>query len=160
MSGTEIAMAVAIVIVAVLIVVLLVAGRSRRSAAEKYRDQLAGGEAKPTDRRARNAEGIVDKMQEVHTRVSRLVAEGRVDEARQLARALSGITRRDPEEWLRKVTEDLRANPDAPAHDFSQVRELAQRGRTIDAIREYRRLTGANLQEAKRVVAAYVIAGG
>lgn len=156
MSGGEIALFVVVAVVAVLIAVGLFAGRTRRSGADEYHRRLNATDGR--SREARIADDVVDSMQQIHARIRGMVAEGRTNEALQLARALYKTTERDPARWVADVAEDLRAAPGKPVPNFAPVRRLVEQNRTIEAIAEYRRLTGAGLGEAKKIVDALAIA--
>lgn len=150
MTGGQIALLVVVSVVVLVVAVAVIAGRGRVPKTAE-------------DRRSRaltSTEELVESMHKIHLRIHGMVAEGRLDEARAFARALYKLTRRDPEQWVRHVAERVRADPSAPGPDFTAVRTSLRFGSPAQAIEEYRRVTGAEVYEAERVVAAMTVADG
>ena len=152
MSGGQIVLLVIVAIVALMVAVGLVAGRRRAPGSPGSAGVDAAGRA------AESTEELIASMQKMHFRMHELVAAGRLDEARRVARGLRSLTRRDPDHWVADVAARVNAGQDSMAPDFTRVRTRLVFGGTIEAVEEYRRVTGANHHEAERVVAAMTAA--
>ena len=148
MSGGQITLLIVVAAVVLLVTIVVIAGRRRGP-------ESSVGTA---SRAAESTEDLIASMQQMHLRMHQLVVEGRLGEARQFARSLRNLTRRDPDHWVGDVVERVRTDQDAPSPDFTSIRERLAFGSTTGAVEEYRRITGANQHEAERVVAAMTAA--
>ena len=109
---------------------------------------MAGGEIGKKKRAAPNLDAAAG--------VRDLLNEGRRDEAVDLYARFAGVDSYTARDAVDEIERELRLEDDSgfsPA-DESELRDLLQQGKKIEAIQRYRELTGAGLKEAKDAVEA------
>ena len=97
-------------------------------------------------------------MREVPTSILDLIAAGRKIEAIKEVRALTGWGLREAKDAVEKIErgESVAISQPAAAVDpddlAARIYDLVEDGQTIQAIKEVREATGANLRDAKQIV--------
>lgn len=81
-----------------------------------------------------------------------LILEGRIEDAVDVYAAFMGVDEFTARDAIQGMERDINAETNLSDGNFDSVRELLTNGKKIQAIKEYRLLTGTGLADAKRAV--------
>lgn len=86
-----------------------------------------------------------------------LLEEGRRDEAIDLYAKFAGVDQYTAKDAVEQIEREMRLGDDAAgltAADHTELRDLLERGKKIEAVKRYREMTGLGLKESKDAVDA------